>query len=93
MEVMGIGGLSDRSYQQISDGEQRLALLARAFARDPELLILDEPMHGLDDANCRRVKDVIEAFCDRPGKTLIMVSHYEEEFPSCISRRLTLARQ
>ena len=93
MEVMGIGGLSDRSYQQISDGEQRLALLARAFARDPELLILDEPMHGLDDANCRRVKDVIEAFCARPGKTLVMVSHYEDEFPSCISRRLTLARQ
>ena len=93
MDVFGIRDLAERSYQRISDGEQRLALLARAFARDPELLILDEPMHGLDDANCRLVRDIISAFCSRRGKTLIMVSHYEDDFPSCIDHRLTLSPQ
>ena len=45
-----------------------MVLLARAFVKDPELLILDEPLHGLDMRNRRLVKDVIEAFCARKDK-------------------------
>ena len=92
MDMFGIRDMAERSYQRISDGEQRMVLLARAFARDPELLILDEPMHGLDDINRRRVQDIIETFCGRKGKTLVMVSHYEDDFPPCIDHRLTLKR-
>jgi len=92
MEVFGIDYLAERPYLQISSGEQRLCLLARAFVKDPELLILDEPMHGLDERRCALVKDIIDDFVRRPGKTLIMVSHYESELPSCITRRLALSR-
>lgn len=60
--------------------------------KDPELLILDEPLHGLDTYNRRRVKKVIEAFCQRRDKTLIMVTHYENELPSTITHRLHLER-
>jgi molybdate transport system ATP-binding protein len=67
-------------------------LLARAFVKDPELLILDEPLHGLDMTNRRLVKDVIETFCRRHNKTLIMVTHYEEELPACIDHRIRLVR-
>ena len=67
-------------------------LLARAFVKDPQLLILDEPLHGLDLQNRRLVKDIIETFCQRPDKTLLMVTHYEEELPACITHRLFLAR-
>ena len=56
----GIANLKDRNFLQLSSGEQRLVLLARAFVKDPELLILDEPLHGLDLYNRRLVKDVIE---------------------------------
>lgn len=62
MKVFGLEGLEERGFLKLSSGEQRLVLLARAFVKDPELLILDEPLHGLDNYNRRLVKDVIEAF-------------------------------
>ena len=92
MDIFGIGHLCDRTFMSLSSGEQRLVLLSRAFVKDPELLILDEPLHGLDDTNRQLVKDIIEAYCRRNNKTLIMVTHYEEELPQCITHRLHLER-
>ena len=92
MDIFGIKDLKDRNFLQLSSGEQRMVLLARAFVKDPELLILDEPLHGLDMHNRRLVKDVIEAFCKRKDKTLIMVTHYKEELPACIDHSLYLVR-
>ncbi len=90
MRIFGIEGLEERSFMKLSSGEQRLVLLARAFVKDPELLILDEPLHGLDNKNGERVKKIIDTFCSRPNKTLIMVSHYREEYPRCITKEYTL---
>lgn len=92
MDLFGIGHLHDRNFMSISSGEQRLVLLARAFVKDPELLILDEPLHGLDDANRQLAKDIIETFCQRQNKTLIMVTHYAEELPPCIDHHLELKK-
>lgn len=92
MDIFGVGSLRDRPFLQLSSGEQRLCLLARAFVKDPELLILDEPLHGLDTYNRRRVKAVIEAFCRRLDKTLVMVTHYAEELPATITHRLFLKK-
>ena len=92
MDIFGIGHLADRPFMQLSSGEQRLVLLARAFVKDPQLLILDEPLHGLDLWNRRLVKDVIETFCQRSHKTMIMVTHYQEELPVCITHQKFLAR-
>ncbi|MBR5804254.1 MAG: ATP-binding cassette domain-containing protein [Bacteroidaceae bacterium] len=92
MKIFGIAHLLDRDFLTLSSGEQRLCLLARAFVKDPQLLILDEPLHGLDTHNGQMVKDIIDTFCLRPNKTLIMVSHYEEELPSCITHRLHLKK-
>lgn len=92
MKVFGLEGLEDRGFLKLSSGEQRLVLLARAFVKDPELLILDEPLHGLDNRNRRLVKDVIEAFCRRQNKTMIMVTHYKEELPACIDHSIFLLR-
>lgn len=90
MRVFGVEALADRSFLQLSSGEQRLCLLARAFVKDPELLILDEPLHGLDDRNRCLVRQIIELFCKRPHKTLVMVTHYQEELPPCITHSLML---
>ena len=90
MRVFGVDGVADRSFLQLSSGEQRLCLLARAFVKDPELLILDEPLHGLDDRNRSLVRQIIKQFCLRKHKTLVMVTHYQEELPDCITHSLHL---
>ena len=92
MDIFGLKGKEDISFMKLSSGEQRLVLLARAFVKDPELLILDEPLHGLDIINRRMVKDIIETFCKREDKTFIMVTHYEEELPANITNHLYLKR-
>ena len=90
MRVFGIDHLKDRRFLSLSAGEQRLCLLARAFVKDPALLILDEPLHGLDTYRRQLVREIIATFCQRPDKTLIMVTHYAEELPSEITQNLTL---
>jgi molybdate transport system ATP-binding protein len=92
MDIFGLTGIEDRTFLKLSSGEQRLVLLARAFVKDPELLILDEPLHGLDNTNRRLVKDIIETFSKRRNKTIIMVTHYKEELPNCIDHSIFLKR-
>lgn len=92
MHRFGIETLKDRLFLTLSSGEQRLVLLARAFVKDPDLIILDEPLHGLDVSNKKRVVRIIESFCTRPGKTLIYVTHYIDELPSCVDKRFDLVK-
>lgn len=93
MRLFGIDNLANRSFITLSSGEQRLALVVRAFVKNPDLLILDEPFHGLDDTNRQLVRTVIEAYCQQKDKTFVMVTHYESEFPECINNKLYLKRQ
>lgn len=93
MDIFGISHLAERPFLQMSSGEQRLILLARAFVKSPELLILDEPLHGLDNHNRQLVKDIVDDYCKNPMVTLIFVTHYQEELPRCIDHSLYLERQ
>jgi molybdate transport system ATP-binding protein len=90
MRLFGIEHLRDHLFLTLSSGEQRLCLLARAFVKDPALLILDEPYHGLDPMRRHLVTDIIETFCRRPDKTLILVTHYEDYLPAGVQHKLTL---
>ncbi len=85
MERFDIVHLQQRQFTQLSSGEQRLVLLARAFVKNPELLILDEPHHGLDEHNRALVSDRIRHFTSQSGHTLIYVSHDEDKdtYPIC----------
>lgn len=84
--------LADHPYLKLSSGEQRLILLIRAFVKQPDLLVLDEPFHGLDNKRRQRAREIIDAYMTDPRKTLIMISHYEEEFPHCIDQHLHLKK-
>ena len=93
MDVFGIRHLADRKFLEMSSGEQRLVLLARAFVKSPDLLILDEPLHGLDLCNRNLVKAIVDRYMyEDPDRTLIYVTHYQEELPRCIDHSLFLER-
>lgn len=93
MNIFGITHLKDRTFLSLSSGEQRLCLLARAFVKDPSLLILDEPLHGLDDYNRQLTKDIISVFGKRKNKTIIMVTHYTEELPDIMTHKMHLTKR
>lgn len=90
MKVFGIAHLEERTYTTLSTGEQRMVLLARAFVKSPALLVLDEPFHGLDLEMVARAQAIINAYTATPGISLILVSHYREEYPACITNELRL---
>ncbi|MBI9083519.1 MAG: ATP-binding cassette domain-containing protein [Desulfobacterales bacterium] len=82
---LGIEPLSHRPFDQLSQGEQRLMLLARAMVKAPRLLILDEPCQGLDPDNRQRILDLVDAAVARANTTLIYVTHDPEERLGCIT--------
>jgi molybdate transport system ATP-binding protein len=78
------------SLATLSTSQQRLALLARALVKNPSLLILDEPCQGLDDKQVKDFVGLVDALCTQSNKTLIYVSHYENEIPKCVNNCLNL---
>lgn len=92
MRAFGCEGLAERPFLRVSYGEQRLVLLTRAFVKRPSLLILDEPLHGLDAGKKHRARMLIEAYCGNRRVTMVYVTHYAEETPGIVRRRLTLRR-
>jgi zinc transport system ATP-binding protein len=75
LDRVGLAGLEDRRLGALSGGELRRVLLAGAMDPAPELLILDEPASGLDEAGSQRLESVVRALRDEDGTTVLMVSH------------------
>jgi molybdate transport system ATP-binding protein len=92
MQVMGVAHLAERSFNQISGGEQRMVLITRALVKNPELLILDEPCQGLDVVQADRLKTVLDYLAAHSEMTLLYVSHYDRDIPSCVNQILELKR-
>ncbi|CAM4296160.1 ATP-binding cassette domain-containing protein [Cytophagaceae bacterium 50C-KIRBA] len=90
MEIMGLSHLSERHFQQISTGEQRMVLLTRALVKNPPLLILDEPCQGLDEDQIQHVKHLLDFMSEQDEFTLLYVSHYESDVPRCVTHRKSM---
>lgn len=71
----GIAKLQDSKVQQLSGGERQRVLLARALLRQPELLVLDEPMQGLDIQSEAELYDYVRSLPERYGCSILIVSH------------------
>ena len=88
MAVLGIADLSDKTFNQLSYGEQRMVLLVRSMVKMPQLLIMDEPCQGLDRSNRRRILDAIDVIGRHGGTNIIYVTHYRDEIPACMTHML-----
>ena len=92
MQICNINKLSNKRLHELSLGEQRVVLLTRAMVKDPPLFILDEPCQGVDDERKDELIQLINEICIAGNKTLLYVSHYENERPACISHFLKLEK-
>lgn len=90
LEYFGLEKNAGRLLSLLPAGRQRLVLLARAMVKNPPVLILDEPCQGLDDQQKEHFIQFTDAICSSADRTLIYVSHYAAEIPSCITKVLEL---
>lgn len=86
LKLIGMENLTDKLFCMLSAGQQRMALVVRAMIKHPPLLILDEPIAGLDDYHSLLVVSLINKIAEESNTAILYVSHQDEEglFPKKI---------
>jgi zinc transport system ATP-binding protein len=92
LRLLGIADLKNRSFRELSGGQQRRVLLARSLCAADKLLVLDEPFAGLDPLISAELYKLLEKINVDWGMTIIMVSH-ELEAAECAKQVLHLKKK
>lgn len=87
---LGMSAQAQTPLAALSEGEQRIVLLARALVKQPALLILDEPCQGLDKGNRCRVLQAVDQVIGHTDAGLVYVTHDIDELPQAITHRIHL---
>lgn len=90
LAIMSLDDHAATPFQELSFGDQRLVLLARAMVKHPTLLILDEPCNGLDDINRLKVLALIDLLAREGSTTLLYVNHHKEDAIPSIQNHLLM---
>ena len=88
--MMGIDDLLTRDIENLSLGEMRRALIARAMVTDPDLLVLDEPMTGLDIVMKSKFRAMFDILIEK-GVSIVMITHELTDIPASV-RRVVMIR-
>jgi molybdate transport system ATP-binding protein len=89
LDILGMDTrIADAPFHSLSWGQQRLALIVRALVKHPTLLILDEPLQGLDPLNRQLIRRFVDVLISEGETQLLFVSHHAEDAPACITHRL-----
>jgi iron complex transport system ATP-binding protein len=87
---LGISALAQRGFGEISGGEQRKVMIARAMAQQPRLLLLDEPTANLDLGWRERIVETIQSVYEQTRLAVVLVCHELEVLPACCKRVILL---
>jgi zinc transport system ATP-binding protein len=91
--AVGLGDLARRPLNELSGGQQQRAFIARAFASEPQLLLLDEPIAGVDAESQRRFRDSLTHLIEQHGAGVLLVSHELSAVASELDRVVVLKRR
>jgi ABC-type Mn2+/Zn2+ transport system ATPase subunit len=75
LEAMGLGGLEERPFRDLSGGQRQRVLLARGLVADPELLVLDEPVRGLDVGSSAALVATLVRLARERGMSVVVATH------------------
>jgi ABC-type Mn2+/Zn2+ transport system ATPase subunit len=75
LEVMGLAGLAERPFRDLSGGQRQRVLLARGLVDDPELLVLDEPVRGLDVGSSATLVATLVSLARERGLSIVVATH------------------
>ncbi len=92
-DTLGLSEVRDNFPGELSLGLARRVALARAFAIDPDVLLLDEPFVSLDEATAQRLRGLLEALWLKRGVTVLMVTHNLREAVTLADRLVLMAGQ
>lgn len=88
LDRLNLQNLAKTPFRSLSWGQQRLLLITRAMIKHPPILILDEPLQGLDGLNRQLVKQFIEQLVQNSQTQLLFVSHQDADAPNCLTHLL-----
>jgi len=84
MDIMGLASIAKRPIGDVSGGQQQRAIIARALAPRPDILLLDEPMVGVDESGQQHFQNMLHSIKDEFDLTLVIVSHdLRSVLPTC----------
>jgi zinc transport system ATP-binding protein len=93
LESVALADLRRRPLAELSGGQQQRVLIAKALASEPELLILDEPVAGVDAASQRQIRDSLVHLVEEHGAAVLLVSHELGAVADDLDRVIVLKRR
>ncbi len=88
LERVGLEGAHSKPFSSLSGGQRQRVLMARALVMQPQLLVLDEPTSGVDQAAAEGIRDLLLSMVREEGLAILLVSHQLEFVRTCASRAL-----
>lgn len=93
LAAVGMENMRQKLIGELSGGQKQRVILARIFALDPDFFVLDEPTTGMDSHSRQRFYKLLRHLTKRHGKTILMVTHADDELEGFYDREIRLIRE
>ncbi|WP_124058293.1 metal ABC transporter ATP-binding protein [Vaginisenegalia massiliensis] len=93
LSSVGMTQFRHRKIGELSGGQKQKICLARVFAQDPDFFVMDEPTTGMDRQSRRSFYELLRHACQHHGKTILMVTHADDEIEGYYTREIRLVRE
>ena len=93
LESVGMWDMRHKKIGELSGGQKQRISIARVFATDPDLFVLDEPTTGMDGRSREEFYKLLKHNCEEHGKGILMVTHDHEELRRYADKHIELVRK